>query len=354
MNKNTLHGIGINIINTCNFNCDGCCSLSNYNFSGYQRWDDYKDIYTQWSERINLASWELIGGEPTLNPTYLDWIKGLFELWPDSIGSLRTNGSTITPTNKKLYNFLLDLNKPISIDISYHNANRVVEVLDNIKEWLSEPLEITRYPNKLSDLPTFQNDWRSIYNDLRGADWPNCDTIEEWDLLPEKIRIECDNVFNVSPSKLEEKLLGYRFVDKNGIVVQTHHENLFNQTPLIAHDDLVHFSLYNSDPDVAHQNCGNRNCTMIVRGKIYKCNTVPHFAEFDKQYNLLLSENDRALLNAVPAGSVDMSDSELTRFIAELPNVIPQCKFCIEQPNVKEIFASTKKIKFVKKLKEKD
>lgn len=353
MDKIKLTGTGINIINTCNFNCDGCCSMSNYNFSGFQRWDDYKNIYAKWSEKINLASWELIGGEPTLNPTYLEWIQGLFELWPDSTGSLRTNGSTITPSNKKLYNFLLNLNKPISIDISYHNSNRIKEVIDNIKGWLSNPLKISRYPDKLSNLPTFKDDWHSIYNNIKGSEWPSCDTIEEWNHLPEKIKIECDNNFNISPSKLEETLLGYRFVDKNGIVVQTHQENMFNQTPLIPHDDLIHFSLYNSDPNVAHQNCGNRNCTMIVRGKIYKCNTVPHFAEFDKQYNLLISDKDRELINSAQAGTIDMSDAELAEFIKTLPNVIPQCKFCIEQCNTKEIFAGTKKIKFTKKLQEK-
>ena len=87
----------------------------------------------------------------------------------------------------------------------------------------------------------------------------------------------------------------------------------------------------------------------MVRGLLYKCNTVPHFSEFDKQYNVDLTDEDRSLINAVSAGSADMTSDELQTFIDNLVNPIPQCKFCIESPDVKEIFATTKKIKFVKK-----
>ena len=219
-----LRAIGINIINTCNFNCDGCCSFSNYDFSDYQRWEDYKDIYTRWAEKVEFSGWELIGGEPTLNPTYLEWIVGLTELWPNSNGYIRTNGSTIKPSNKKLYNLLKDLNKPITVDISYHNAHREQEVLDNIKGWLEGPLTITRYPEKLSDAPEFPFFWEQVYQNIKAESWPDCKTLEDWELLPENIKKECIEVFNFSPEIFTKKYLGYKFIDSNGIVVRTHQD----------------------------------------------------------------------------------------------------------------------------------
>lgn len=340
--------VGVHIINSCNFNCTGCHSFSNFDFRGYQDWVDYKHIYTEWASRIDLGQWEILGGEPTINPSYLDWIEGISSLWPNATGSLRTNGSTITSSNKKLYNLLVQLKKSITVDISLHNSTRANQVLDHVKDWMTPPYTITRYP-KLSEHVEFNDFWTNSYNKIKADSWPDCASLDDWFCLPIEIRKECEEDFNFSPDKLIDKYIGWQVVDSNGIIVRIHLENLFNQTPLIVDDNLTTFRFYNSDPVKAHDTCGFKNCTLFIRGELYKCNTAPHMAEFEKQYNIELTDQDLKLINSVPAGRLSMSDLELESFIQNLSNPIPQCKFCIEESNVKELFATTKKIKFVRK-----
>jgi hypothetical protein len=348
MQKINIFG-NFHITNACNYNCDGCYSLSDHNFSGHQFWEDYKDIYKDWASKIDIKNWSIHGGEPTLNPTYLDWITGLFEIWPDSKGSIRTNGSTIIPKNQKLYNFLKDLDGKVHIEISLHNKLLLGKTLSNVRQWLSSPFEEIRYPSLL-DLPNILREWRKSYQNIRGDSWPDCDSPDDWDNLPLEIKQECEEVFDFSPGRLADKRLGYKFTDKNNIVVIIAMENFFSNGPLIPMNDLKNFKLYNSDPIKAHDACGNKMCGEFFKGKYYKCNTVGHFPEFDYQFNVDLSNEDRKLLYSYEPMSVDMSINELTNFFQNtIKNPIPQCKFCPENKIMTEIFADTKKIFFQKK-----
>ena len=76
-----------------------------------------------------------------------------------------------------------------------------------------------------------------------------------------------------------------------------------------------------------------------------------HFPDFDDQFNLLLSNDDRKLLHSYESATVDMSIEELALFINNLNNQISQCKFCPENKIIIEIFSDTKKIFFQKKTK---
>lgn len=340
--------VGIHIINTCNFNCPGCHTFSDFDFKGYQDWQDYKHIYAEWANRIDIPEWELLGGEPTMNPTYLHWIEGLAELWPNATGVLRTNGSTINANNKKLYNLLIELKQSIVVDISLHNYNRTDEVLTKVKEWLQSPCVISRHP-KLSNHSEFLAFWVNSYNNIRGSEWPDCNTVDDWFCLPQEVRAECERDFNFSPDIFLDKYIGWQLIDANGITVRIHHENLFAQTPLVQDSDLNTLRFYSSDPIKAHNVCGFKNCTVFVRGELYKCNTAPHMAEFEKQYNIDITAEDLELINSVPSGKLSMTDDELADFVKNLSNPIPQCKFCTQEDNTKEIFASTKKVKFIRK-----
>jgi organic radical activating enzyme len=69
------------ITNVCNLNCFNCNRFNNFDFKGYQKWSDYKEIYTQWAQHVKLQRVTILGGEPLLNPTILDWIDGINGLW---------------------------------------------------------------------------------------------------------------------------------------------------------------------------------------------------------------------------------------------------------------------------------
>ena len=80
------------IINVCNLACAGCNRFNNYNFTGYQRWSDYASVYQQWAEQVDVGSIGILGGEPLLNPTFLEWVQGINQLWHRKNIRIITNG----------------------------------------------------------------------------------------------------------------------------------------------------------------------------------------------------------------------------------------------------------------------
>jgi molybdenum cofactor biosynthesis enzyme MoaA len=120
----------VHITNVCNLNCPDCQTFSNYKFTGHQLWKDYEAVYQKWSELLEPNEWHILGGEPTLNPSYLEWIKGLSSLWPGVSGSMATNGSTIFADNYDLYHTITGVDGGFYIRVQLHNALRMQETLD--------------------------------------------------------------------------------------------------------------------------------------------------------------------------------------------------------------------------------
>jgi hypothetical protein len=63
-----------------------------------------------------------------------------------------------------------------------------------------------------------------------------------------------------------------------------------------------------------------------------------------------ISDQNLTLLNSYQPLTVDQSTNEMSEFINNLPNEIPQCKLCPESLEYTPISSSTKKIKIVKRV----
>lgn len=341
----------ISISDHCNLNCDGCYTLSNYDLKGHQYWDDFKEIFLEWSKKIDLVDWSIYGGEPTLNPTILDWLKGICDLWPESTGLIATNGYTLGPSkkSKQLYDFLAKQQGQIYVHISLHDIDNLDQMVARVRGWLQDVVSVTRAP-ALEDILNSHTNWSDTYNSIRGTDWPLCDSWDEFKNLPLSIQKECDELFNFSDVKFADKLQGYKFTDINGVVVLISKIHWHSQGPLLPQPDFKTFKLHSSDPNRAHDACANKFCSEIYKGKIYKCNTVGHFATFDQQFNIELTDDERNLLHSYNPCSSSASITEIQEFLENLKNPLPQCTFCSEELVMTEIHSSTKKIIFQKKI----
>ena len=63
----------------------------------------------------------------------------------------------------------------------------------------------------------------------------------------------------------------------------------------------------------------------------------------------MLSDDDKELMNSYVPLTIYDSDCVCEKFINELPNEIPQCKFCPEWLDAYNLNPSTTKIKIEKK-----
>ena len=288
------------ITNVCNLNCKNCNRFNDYNFSGTQLWEDYGEIYARWAKQVRLDKITVLGGEPLLNPTILQWIDGINQLWDRPVQVL-TNGTRLNKV-PGLYDRLLPSIEPKTrglinwIGVSLHNPNDRERLFEEIKKFLKGPVT-----------------------------YHHCD--------------DKDNVNNAITYGGT-----HAFIDTNGVKIPVWENTSFYQAAL-HRNAAGNLTLYNNDPNEAHRQCGfvMFKSYHFIRGKLYKCGPAALFPEFDQQYHLDISDQDRQLLNDYHALSIDDFDLRGAKFIADLDQVIPQCKFCPVKQWPDPLFAVSKK-----------
>ena len=260
------------ITNVCNLTCGGCNRYNNYHFKGWQDWNDYKDNLEEWAKKIEIRHPVILGGEPLLNPTITQWVKGLRQLWPNHGGvQIQTNGTRIDCV-PGLYDVINDYNW---IGVSIHHENDKEEIFQRIRNFLVHPIVETQ---------------------------------------------------NSTPVRSD-----YQFHDANKKYVHCWISDKFVQSNIIEYPN-GRFGLYNSNPDKAHDNCTFRRFKNYhwIRGKIYKCGPTALMPEFDDQHKFDISDQDREILHGYQGLGVNEFDSRGAEFLSNIDNVVPQCKFCPE------------------------
>ena len=192
------------ITNVCNLACPQCNRFNDHAFTGYQKWSDYEAEYTDWATKIRLQKVCILGGEPLLNPTICDWITGINRLWGKRIQIL-TNGTHINRV-PGLYDALNNYRESMFkaknwIGVSVHNANDLERHFEEGKKFLKgENIQF---------------------------------------LTKEQTRNGSD----------------YAFVDDNGMEVHYWLQDNFHKSA-VQKDDQGKFTLHQSVPEEAHNNCG--------------------------------------------------------------------------------------------------
>jgi hypothetical protein len=278
----------------CNLTCDGCNRYNNYKFSGFWSWADAEPVLRAWAEKIDVRHPVILGGEPLLHPDIVPWINGLREIFPNYSGvQVQSNGTRIDCV-RGLYE-ALDFQKTGNwIGISIHDPNDQEEIFNRIRNFLSRGVVVEQQNTK---------------HPVMGSD---------------------HNFSNRPPDQLTE--------------VHAWNSGTFVNSNIIELGDN-RYTLYTSDPDRAHENCTFRRFKNyhMIRGKIYKCGPAALMPEFDQQYPFEISEEDRELLYSYNALSLDNYDSIGAEWLANIDNVIPQCKFCPETYTYKPITFSDRK-----------
>lgn len=342
------------ITNVCNLNCTNCNRFNNYNFKGNYSWNLYKDEYKKWAKILDINSISILGGEPSLNPEFLDYVQGIRYLWPNSKISITTNGTQLHRW-KNLYEVLLK-NK-IYIDMSVHNHDQWNEKVSYSKKLLSDPIVEDDFIDNpeigvfslFEDLVNQKNrEWQIWYNKVKADSWPQCNTPYTFDLLPDVVKKECIDDFNldIESYKVNKKLKrGTRLTDRNGVVIGLSKSDQFYSAAVQYNNKKL--SLHNSNPKKAIAGCRMKKCHHFIDGKLYKCGVSGILPNFIKQFPVSIDQADRDLINSYRPASPDDEKDFLNVFFENLNSgdAIPQCKFCPENYNREKIVATNKKIK---------
>lgn len=276
----------IYITNVCNYSCTHCQSLNNYAFKGHQMWSDYLDEYIALSNQIDIDTIQIIGGEPTLNPDFENWVNGIARLWPRSKLQIATNGTRLDKLTKEIYQVLLK-NKG-TLWLTCHDIKLYYGFLDFAKTFLN---------NVISD--------------------------------------------NYDP---DVNLKTRTLIDSNGVEVILDWSQSFVPSAIDVLNDNSLVMSYNNDPVRAHEICGFKTCHQINKGKLYKCPLVSVLPDFLNQFDVAMSDDDKELAYAYKPLTTSVNASE---FINTINDPIAQCKFCPTDYNKHKFVGTEKKIKIV-------
>lgn len=276
MPKLFLSKVEFYITNVCNLTCENCNRFNNYNFRGWQQWKEYENEYRRWADLIDLKACTIMGGEPLLNPTIVDWINGINDIFGIEVQVL-TNGTRLNQV-KGLYEAIA-FNRPRnghrnSIAISLHNPEEIDSLKREIHKFLKPPI----FENTHDPLS-----W--------GTD--------------------------------------YQCSDLGGTLINVWYQNKFEQSSIQKTPD-GRFILHNSDPTQAHAACTfvKYKSYHFIAGKLYKCGPSALMPEFDQQHRFDISDEDRLLLHSYRPLTPDNFESYHKEFLTSLDTPIPQCKFC--------------------------
>jgi hypothetical protein len=273
------------ITNVCNLTCTNCNRYNNFEFKGWQDWKDYEAEYEEWAKHIHIQRLVIMGGEPLLNPTILEWIRGLNRIFKKNVQVL-TNGTRLNHV-PGLYEAINTSNDPEIdfnsnwIGVSLHNENDRERCFEEIRKFLKGKI---RYYHK--DDPQNVN-----------------------------------NRFTYGAT--------HAFYDENNVMVCVwEYDSFYNAA--IQKNSAGRYVVHDNDPEQAHSVCGfvQYKCYHFIKAKLFKCGPVGLFPEFDKQFNLDISEQDRQLMNSYrPLSAFEFQDRG-HEFLNHIDDVIPQCKFC--------------------------
>ena len=101
------------------------------------------------------------------------------------------------------------------------------------------------------------------------------------------------------------------------------------QTPACAIQERAdHFVVHDSDPDLAFEACTMSRSHTLLDGLLYKCPMVAILPRFRKQYDVELSDQQKALLESYQPLAHTCSDQDLQEFLLNENLPIAQCNLC--------------------------
>lgn len=121
----------------CNLSCLGCTNYSNLPFKGYVSWSQAKSWLEPWLERIDIAEFGIIGGEPLLNPEIKSWLYGCRELLPTQQLRFTTNGLLIKSTDEllKICDDIGNIVFKITVHVDDHKLEEKIKEIFESRPW---------------------------------------------------------------------------------------------------------------------------------------------------------------------------------------------------------------------------
>jgi organic radical activating enzyme len=215
--KLKLDRLDLTVAYTCNIQCLGCISLSDFPRRGVASVDEITQWLEYWSQHLDIDVITLFGGEPLIHPDIIKICQQIRKYYPTSVIRLITNGYLLDRVEPNAW---FDF-QPFEIQISVHRLDHESTINNQIKKIL-----------------TVKSGWQTRVAGLNQH---------------QQIQFAIDE-FKIYKSKFKDFVAPYKLVDQK----------------------LLPFD---SDPTKAHSICGSPNTPVLYKGKLYKCPPVANLID---------------------------------------------------------------------------
>jgi len=119
----------------CNFDCSYCVDYLHDNISPHVPLENMKKFVDYVYERNqDNVFWSLTGGEPTLNPDFLELCKYIKSRGARNV-SITTNGSRSLKYFLELYEYLDNITLSLHFEFMGHQADKYIDKIIKMEEW---------------------------------------------------------------------------------------------------------------------------------------------------------------------------------------------------------------------------
>ena len=128
----------MHVAHGCNLSCESCSHYSNQGHRGLLSVEEADRWIGAWSTRLNLQTFTLLGGEPTINSALADIFLVARQYWPLAHLKLITNGFFLHRHPKLLAMLKSDTNMSICLSIHHDSPEyreRIKPILDLLNSW---------------------------------------------------------------------------------------------------------------------------------------------------------------------------------------------------------------------------
>jgi hypothetical protein len=180
----------VHVAHACNLACDNCSHYSNFGHKGILSLETVDGWLSQWSPRLQPMTFCLLGGEPTINPQLVEFIRMSRRHFPRSRLQLTTNGSFLD-RHPDLPKVMQEVGN-IHMDVSIHHGSwqwgtLIGPTMQLVDAW------VRTYGIQVRIRESFKN-WRLQYQG-QGADmqpFEDGNPQASYDICPAK---ECPQLF---------------------------------------------------------------------------------------------------------------------------------------------------------------
>lgn len=287
--------LDIVISRNCQLACEGCLVFSdNPSVKKHFSVESEKNVIKKWASKLNPKTIHLFGGEPLMNPEFLNWVKFISEVFNGKIINVQTNGLKLSDILlDDLKNLVFNLDVMFSISIHSKDENYLKKVnlgIDKLK---------SLFPNGGTEEWIDDSEW--VYNTETG--------------------------------------LGFRVVEWWRRPWVSHYQG-YGKSIHPAHE-------WNSDryPEL-HGFCEAKNYIQLYKGKLWKCPTIAVLKDSLKMIGTNTNQWE-PWFNYFALDS-EANDEMIRSWLEQQKKPERICNMCFGKPRpIKEHFIKIKESKYV-------